>query len=216
MFENNFNNQGESKMNIEQLEKLNDLKEKGIITNEEFEAQKKLLLEQDSSSAEMSTAGDKSLWEYFVSCITEKYFCFKGRARRKEYWSFVLFNFLITFVLGFISGFLGASGGDTAGIDILSGLVSLAFIIPGYAVLFRRLHDVNFSGWWATGPIIAALLFFGLAAAAGNGSGNSEAEQILTILGALAFLPYLVVIVLIFFKSDMHENKYGPVPEGVK
>ena len=41
-----------------------------------------------------------SLWGYFVRCITKKYSDFSGRARRKEWWSFALFELLITSLLG--------------------------------------------------------------------------------------------------------------------
>ena len=46
---------------------------------------------------------------YFIDCITKKYCCFAGRARRKEYWMFVLFSFLAGLVIGFVSGFLAAA-----------------------------------------------------------------------------------------------------------
>ena len=183
------------------------------------------IIEKESTNHTENTVlgTEKSLWEYFVSCITEKYFCFKGRARRKAYWSFVLFNFLIPFVLSFISGFLVVTGGNAFGIDILSTLVSLAFLIPGYAVLFRRLHDVNFSGWWATLPLLGlliAVIISGYVQAMDRYRGiesNQEFLSVIIIISGLVFLiPSLVVFVLIFFKSDMKENKYGPVPEGVK
>ena len=48
---------------------------------------------------------------YFIDCLTKKYACFSGRARRQEYWLFVLFNFIAAFVVGFIGGVLaGATG----------------------------------------------------------------------------------------------------------
>lgn len=168
-------------------------------------------------------SGDKSMWEYFVLCLTEKYFRFSGRARRKEYWSFVLFQFLINFALNFVAGFLGATGGNITGIMILSWLITLALFIPSYAVLFRRLHDVNFSGWWATLPmlgLLAAGFVTGYTNAMQRYQGITESNPITQIialgLAIISVIMLLVVFVLIFFKSDMKENKYGPVPEGVK
>lgn len=75
----------------------------------------------------------------------KKYAVFSGRARRKEYWFFVLFNVIIAFVLGLIDGFLGFT--TEYGIGILGGLYALAVFIPGLAVTVRRLHDTNRSGW---------------------------------------------------------------------
>jgi uncharacterized membrane protein YhaH (DUF805 family) len=78
--------------------------------------------------------------------VLKKYAVFKGRARRKEYWYFVLFNTLITIVLGIIDGVTGLVSAE-AGIGLLSGLYTLAVLIPSIAVSVRRLHDTNRSGW---------------------------------------------------------------------
>ena len=89
----------------------------------------------------------------------KNYANFQGRARRKAYWMFVLFNFIAIFALGFISGLVGPRA--EAGYGILSGLYSLAVILPSLAVAVRRLHDTGRSGWWLliglvplVGPIV--------------------------------------------------------------
>ena len=78
--------------------------------------------------------------------VLKKYAVFSGRARRKEYWMFVLFNFIITaclcFVLGFISAML-----NTPGLVVLAQLYYLAVFLPGLGVSVRRLHDTGKSGW---------------------------------------------------------------------
>jgi|SRR5690625_3294 len=79
--------------------------------------------------------------------VLKKYAVFSGRARRKEYWFFFLFNLIITFVLGFIDGFAGTFSVD-AGIGLLGGIYALAVLLPGIAVSVRRLHDTERSGWW--------------------------------------------------------------------
>ncbi len=86
--------------------------------------------------------------------VLKKYAVFSGRARRKEYWMFFLFNIIIAFVLGFIEGLAGSAG-------IISTIYSLAVLIPGIAVSVRRLHDINRSGWWlfiGLVPIIGAIV----------------------------------------------------------
>ena len=93
---------------------------------------------------------------YFISCIRDKYCCFDGRARRKEYWMFVLFNFIASFVVGFIDGFLGMQG-------IIQGLYGLAVFLPGLGVTVRRLHDTDRSGWTLLLlliPLIGAIILF--------------------------------------------------------
>ena len=78
---------------------------------------------------------------YWYLEVLKKYAVFSGRARRKEYWLFFLFNIIITFVLGFIEGLAGSAG-------VLASIYGLAVMIPGIAVSVRRLHDTNRSGWW--------------------------------------------------------------------
>jgi uncharacterized membrane protein YhaH (DUF805 family) len=74
-----------------------------------------------------------------------RYAEFSGRSRRKEYWFFTLFNFLVTFFLSITDVVLGLGAID---FGLLSGLYSLAVLIPSIAVTIRRLHDTGRSGWW--------------------------------------------------------------------
>lgn len=73
------------------------------------------------------------------TCLT-KYVDFNGRARRREYWFFCLFNVLVSIVVGAIASLLKA--------DIISNLVSLALLLPSLAVAVRRLHDIGKKWTW--------------------------------------------------------------------
>ncbi len=73
--------------------------------------------------------------------VIQKYAVFDGRARRKEYWMFFLFNIIIAIVLSIIEGSVGSPG-------ILSTLYSLAVLLPSIGVSIRRLHDTGRTGWW--------------------------------------------------------------------
>ncbi len=75
-----------------------------------------------------------------------RYFDFVGRSSRSEYWWWTLFVFITGLVIGAIEFSLGL--GTTSAYGPLSGLLSLLTFIPGLAVLVRRLHDVDRSGWW--------------------------------------------------------------------
>ena len=79
--------------------------------------------------------------------VLKNYAGFSGRARRKEYWFFVLFNFLITIALLFVDGFAGTFNPQT-GFGALSAIYGLAVFIPTIAVTVRRLHDTSRTGWW--------------------------------------------------------------------
>ncbi len=93
--------------------------------------------------------------------VLKKYAVFEGRAGRKEYWFFILFNILISMGLGYVDWLTGNINPET-GLGILSGIYALGVMIPGMAVSVRRLHDTNRSGWWLLitfVPVIGALVF---------------------------------------------------------
>lgn len=84
--------------------------------------------------------------------VLKQYAVFSGRARRKEYWMFFLFNILISIALGFMEGLLGIARNNDQ--SVLSNIYSLAVLIPSIAVGIRRMHDTNRSGWWLLLPIV--------------------------------------------------------------
>ena len=73
--------------------------------------------------------------------VLKNYFGFGGRARRKEYWMFVLVNIIFTFVLGILDRMFGweRAGGE----GILTTIYGVLVFIPWWAVQFRRLHDTD-------------------------------------------------------------------------
>jgi len=92
--------------------------------------------------------------------VLKKYAAFSGRARRKEYWYFFLFNIIIHIVLAVIDSITGSFSLE-AGMGLLGGIYALAVLIPGVAVTVRRLHDTERSGWWfliALVPLIGAIV----------------------------------------------------------
>ena len=106
--------------------------------------------------------------------VIKKYAVFNGRARRKEYWYFFLFNILISFFIAFVEGLTGNLDPDT-GYGLLSGIYTLALLLPGIAVSIRRLHDTNRSGWWlliAFIPLIGAIVLLVFFASDSNPGEN--------------------------------------------
>jgi uncharacterized membrane protein YhaH (DUF805 family) len=90
----------------------------------------------------------------------KKYTVFSGRAQRAEYWYFVLFYVLISIGLSMIDGVVGTFDQETE-VGLLSGLFSLATLLPSIAVGARRLHDTGRSGWWLLIgfiPVIGAIV----------------------------------------------------------
>ena len=74
--------------------------------------------------------------------VIKKYAEFSGRARRREFWLFFLCNFIV----GIVFSILGRIPGIGIVFTIVSGLYSLAVLVPGIAVGARRLHDTNRTG----------------------------------------------------------------------
>jgi uncharacterized membrane protein YhaH (DUF805 family) len=81
-----------------------------------------------------------------------KYAVFAGRATRREYWMFFLFNIIVVIVLTILDNLLWKGSGW------LSSLYGLALICPSLAVATRRLHDTDRSGWWI---LISLIPFIG-------------------------------------------------------
>ena len=79
----------------------------------------------------------------------KKYAVFRGRARRREYWMFVLWYSLLSLPFIILDVMLAAqNGGKGEPALVLTSLYSLAMLLPSLAVNIRRLHDVGRSGWW--------------------------------------------------------------------
>lgn len=94
-----------------------------------------------------------------------KYAVFSGRARRREYWMFTLFNVVISIVLSLVDVVLDTR--NEQGYGLITLIYSLAVFIPSIAVGVRRLHDTARSGWWiliglvpCVGFIVLVVFFF--------------------------------------------------------
>lgn len=105
--------------------------------------------------------------EYYIDAF-RNYVNFKGRATRKQYWMFVLFNFIASVVLGIIIGAV------VPALAFLGPIYNLGVLLPSLAIGARRLHDTDRSAWWLllyllpiVGPIVL-LVFFVLPSTPGS------------------------------------------------
>jgi uncharacterized membrane protein YhaH (DUF805 family) len=78
--------------------------------------------------------------EWYIK-VLQNYVGFQGRARRKEYWMFVVISFVISIILEVLQRALHLG-------QLLTSLYSLAVLLPSIAVSMRRLHDTGRTGWW--------------------------------------------------------------------
>ena len=124
-----------------------------------------------------------NMFDWWKKVFIDNYANFEGRARRSEYWFYVLTNFIFSFTLPIIAIFLAFIIGPFAlGIYILGLLYGIANIIPNLAVIVRRLHDTGKSGW---------TFFFILIPIAGP----------------------IILIVFLATEGDRGQNQYGPDPK---
>jgi uncharacterized membrane protein YhaH (DUF805 family) len=75
-----------------------------------------------------------------------KYAVFEGRARRSEYWGFILLCALVGMLAAFVDIAIGAD--VASGFGPGSVVMMLLLTVPSIALTARRLHDLDYSGWW--------------------------------------------------------------------
>jgi uncharacterized membrane protein YhaH (DUF805 family) len=111
------------------------------------------------------------LFTNFTNVMKNKYAAFDGRARRREYWFFQLALWIFAIVTMSVDYLinvylLSATHQEAIGGGFLTAIFALATIVPNIAVLVRRLHDTDRSGWWALLTLVPlaniALLVFTL------------------------------------------------------
>jgi uncharacterized membrane protein YhaH (DUF805 family) len=144
--------------------------------------------------------------------VLRNYAVFSGRARRKEYWMFALFNIIFFIVAMIIDNILGTKF-EMNGMPLHYGYVytlyGLAVLIPGLAVLVRRLHDIGKSGWFALGFFISIIILYVILFAIKR-FGN----PILILFPAIAIFALAIwILVLVCTDSEMGENQYGLNPK---
>jgi uncharacterized membrane protein YhaH (DUF805 family)/cold shock CspA family protein len=145
-----------------------------------------------SASFTQAAVEDTGLWSYFIRTLTTNYANFHGRARRKEYWGFVLFLIISFIVVIGVGVFADISRGfPNGGEDFpifsvgLAGIFWLATFIPQLALTVRRQHDIGLSGWFY-------------------------------LLVLIPYIGGLIIFIFTLIPSQPHDNQWGPVPYGVR
>ncbi len=145
-------------------------------------------LNTDAAYIPAVAAKSEGMLRYFLRALSRNYFQFYGRARRAEYWGYLLF-YCIALIVCFVADSLvsaavfSAYAEESAGfLPIFIGLFYVYSLIPGISITVRRLHDQDMSGW----------------------------------LYLINFIPYIgaiIIFILMFFDSRPQSNKHGPSPK---
>ena len=104
-----------------------------------------------------SVPADLSAFGWYVDAL-KQYAVFQGRARRKAYWMFWLFDVLFTFLTTIVDVFVFGTPAEDYG--PFCSVYTIATIIPAIAVSVRRMHDNGRSGWWILCPIMNIVYLF--------------------------------------------------------
>ena len=134
-----------------------------------------------------------------------KYADFTGRARRKEYWLFMLLVVVVFAAVYFAEGALHLRHA-IGPYGLLTTLYQLAILVPMLAVGARRLHDIDRSGWWQLigfGPLVLSL-----------GLDLAGLQRAALALSLIALIGLVVLLVFAAFEGRSGPNRYGPDPEG--
>lgn len=119
--------------------------------------QRRIHLAAHSDSAPQPVSGgSRSMFYYMFKCMVLKYFSKKGRASRKEYWSFVLFTLSLQ-MLAFYLFYVRTE--DFPNLLLSLDVIGKVTLIPTVTVIIRRVHDFGKSGWWLFVPTYKIILF---------------------------------------------------------
>ena len=177
--------------------------------------------------------------EAIKTCLG-KYADFKGRARRSEFWWFVLFLMIVYIAGSFVAGLLASAVAGVTGMDasllaiVLMTVIMLAFLIPFLAVLTRRLHDTGRGGWWVALFAVIGLLYSGsysyimwpildqmgttdpfeLASLITEAMMSSPMlGTVMSFSGMIFLVLAIILFVFTLLDSKWGVNKYGPSPK---
>ncbi len=111
---------------------------------------------------------------YWYLNVLKNYACFSGRARRKEFWYFILFQSLAVLIISFLERLFAVANPEIY-MGWFSAIYLLLTFLPALAVNARRLHDINYSAWWLLLhliPFIGTVILLALAALKGQADSN--------------------------------------------
>ena len=126
-----------------------------------------------------------------IESAFKKYFVWKGRASRSEFWWFYLFIIIGSIVTTLIDLIYG--------VPVLNTIFTLATFIPFLSVFIRRLHDTGHSGWWYWIVLMPIAIY--------SYEGRNH-KVLIPIFG------FMYAIKLLFTLSEEGDNQYGSSPLG--
>lgn len=119
----------------------------------------------------------------------KKYAVFSGRASRKEFWMFVLFDMIFAIIAMIIDDFI-----------TVTTLYILVLLTPVIAVTVRRMHDIGKSGWML---LLSFIPIMGIKWENNDDYNEKSYSTLIPLVGPIW------VLILLALKSKEENNEYG-------
>ena len=148
-------------------------------------------------------------FEYYKDAL-KNYVKFDGRASRKQYWYFALWNIVVSIVVSIVLGIILQGNGV-----YVSWIYSLAILLPSTAILIRRLHDIGKVGWWAfilLIPIVGVVIILVFLCTPGEPGTNKYGTNPNEVVGVSIPVPAPVQVVTTETVSATSEEPSVEVP----
>ncbi|WP_341788559.1 MULTISPECIES: DUF805 domain-containing protein [unclassified Rickettsia] len=146
------------------------------------------------------------MFHLFIRCFTKKYFQFKGRANRREYLSFLIFDFSIVFLLMILIKITLSNI-----FIIVLTIYGLVSFFPSISVIVRRLHDFNIS-WWSYFFFYCVSMIIIIYLMIQDGSIRRGVEMSTTTSIFSWLISIFQWLVLLCIKGTSGSNHYGKPP----
>jgi len=150
--------------------------------------------------------------KWFIKCL-KHYADFSGRARRKEYWMFVLFYLIFAIVWALLATLVFTAGNSHVDRYEIIRIASAALIcysavltLPGIAVGVRRIRDMGMSGWLILVVLIPNIAGIWM-------RHNMAGSGWILFVGILQFIIGLAMFILMASEGNVGKNKYGDDPK---
>lgn len=141
-----------------------------------------------------------------ISVCFRKYVTFSGRANRAEFWWWYLFTFLLGITATLTDLALGVPLHEDGAASVACRLLTM---LPTLAVMVRRLHDIDMSGWWIGAYFVVVTPFLFVV----EGGPLSGGARVLVGLWALVVCCFTIVMVIAsLYRGTRGPNRYGRAP----
>ncbi|WP_426575517.1 DUF805 domain-containing protein (plasmid) [Xenorhabdus stockiae] len=111
--------------------------------------------------------------------VLKNYACFRGRAQRKDFWYFILFQILAVLIISYLERLFAVANPEIY-MGWFSAIYLLLTFLPALAVSARRLHDINCSAWWLLLhliPFVGTVILLILATLKGSAGSNKYGSE---------------------------------------